>query len=583
MFKVFSFFSIIYIMKRQVFKNYEPNQLSLPLDLSILIPNNHIVKIVSDIIDSIDISPLLALYEGGGTSAYHPKMLLKVIIYAYTQKIYSGRAMEQQLKENIFFMWISGKNTPNFRTINRFRTEKMKDHVESIFTSVIKLLIEQEYIKFENYFLDGTKIEANANKYSFVWKKSTEKYEKALQDKIKKLLKDINLTVQEENSSSDDKDNDASKKISSEELKKAVEIIDKQLEQDTENKELKKAKKTIEKDYLPRTEKYEEYLAVLRDRNSFSKTDLDATFMKLKEDHMMNGQLKPAYNVQIGTENQFILWYTLHQTPGDTTTLKHHLSDLKNKYGFYPKNIVTDAGYGSVENYEILKEEELGNYVKYNNWFNDVKNKKVGKYWNKESFIYVKEKDEYICPNGERLVFKEVTEKATSTGFIQKLYKYQCVNCSGCEMRELCTKGNGNRSLEVNKLLEEHKRIVRRNLCSEEGTALRKQRCADVEATFGIIKGNGCFRRFLLRSLAKVKVEWGLIALAHNMKKLWALISKSAKELLKNVSFLIFCKTIRELLKRTIKHHYQKIKSDPKYSVAKLAFGSASLKIDSAR
>ena len=143
-------------------------------------------------------------------------------------------------------------------------------------------------------------------------------------------------------------------------------------------------------------------------------------------------------------------------------------------------------------------------------------------------------------------------------------------------MRELCTKGNGNRSLEVNKLLEEHKRIVRRNLCSEEGTALRKQRCADVEATFGIIKGNGCFRRFLLRSLAKVKVEWGLIALAHNMKKLWALISKSAKELLKNVSFLIFCKTIRELLKRTIKHHYQKIKSDPKYSVAKLAFGSAS-------
>ena len=209
-------------MKRQVFKNYEPNQLSLPLDLSILIPNNHIVKIVSDIIDSIDISPLLALYEGGGTSAYHPKMLLKVIIYAYTQKIYSGRAMEQQLKENIFFMWISGKNIPNFRTINRFRTEKMKDHVESIFTSVIKLLIEQEYIKFENYFLDGTKIEANANKYSFVWKKSTEKYEKALQDKIKKLLKDINLTVQEENSSSDDKDNDASKKISSEELKKAV-------------------------------------------------------------------------------------------------------------------------------------------------------------------------------------------------------------------------------------------------------------------------------------------------------------------------------------------------------------------------
>ena len=277
-------------MKRQVFKNYEPNQLSLPLDLSILIPNNHIVKIVSDIIDSIDISPLLALYEGGGTSAYHPKMLLKVIIYAYTQKIYSGRAMEQQLKENIFFMWISGKNTPNFRTINRFRTEKMKDHVESIFTSVIKLLIEQEYIKFENYFLDGTKIEANANKYSFVWKKSTEKYEKALQDKIKKLLKDINLTVQEENSSSDDKDNDASKKISSEELKKAVEIIDKQLEQDTENKELKKAKKTIEKDYLPRTEKYEEYLAVLRDRNSFSKTDLDATFMKLKTNYMKSSK-----------------------------------------------------------------------------------------------------------------------------------------------------------------------------------------------------------------------------------------------------------------------------------------------------
>jgi len=516
--------------KKATFREYNQNQMTLPSSLVTLIPENHVVTVVNEIVDSINLDNLIKKYQGGGRSAYHPKMLLKVLVYAYTQRVYSGREMAKQLKENIYFMWLAGHEKPDFRTINRFRSGKLEGEIDNIFANILILLMEKGYVKYENYFLDGTKIEANARKFSFVWSKSTKNYDEALQKKVKKLISEIKEIAKQEDLEYGLKDLEEyeGERVSSNELQEMSQKLNDVLEL-SDNKELQKKKKLIDNDYAPRCKKYEEYNEIAGERNSFSKTDHDATFMRMKEDYMKNGHLKPGYNVQIGTENHFILWYSMHQTSGDTTTLIPHLKALKDRIGYLPQNIIADAGYGSLENYSYLKEKNLRNYVKYNYWYRDVKRKTDRKKWDIHSFIYDKSTDEYICPNGERLYYEGTKESKTKNGYTQILKYYKYDNCYDCMMKEKCTRGKYSRTLVVNEPLEEHKRIARLNLCSEEGTVLRKRRCADVEAVFGLIKGNGGFRRFLLRGLKNVNVEWGIISIAHNLKRLSELIASSLK------------------------------------------------------
>jgi len=163
-------------MKKQVFKPYTQNQaMLLPPRLEELIPEGHLVRVVNEMIDAIDIDPLERQYKGGGTSAYHPRMLLKVIIYAYTQRVFSSRRIAKELRENVNYMWLSGMTQPDHRTINRFRGEIMKKVVEEVFYGIVEQLLDMGYVDLERYFVDGTKLEANANRYSFVWRKSTKK------------------------------------------------------------------------------------------------------------------------------------------------------------------------------------------------------------------------------------------------------------------------------------------------------------------------------------------------------------------------------------------------------------------------
>jgi transposase len=176
-------------MKRKkaspVFKEYTMGQLILlPTNLDELIPPNHLVRVVNAFVEQMDLAPLLARYKGGGTSSYHPKMMLKVFIYAYTQKIFSSRRIAKALRESIPLMWLSGNNRPDFRTINRFRGELLKGIIEEVFLAVLSLLIDGGYVKLEDYFVDGTKVEANANRYSYVWAKSTQRYQKQLAEKV---------------------------------------------------------------------------------------------------------------------------------------------------------------------------------------------------------------------------------------------------------------------------------------------------------------------------------------------------------------------------------------------------------------
>lgn len=272
-------------------------------------------------------------------------------------------------------------------------------------------------------------------------------------------------------------------------------------------------------------EKYEEQEEILGDRGSYSKTDPDATFMRMKEDHMKNGQLKPAYNPQISTENQFILNYTIHQNTNDTGTLQQHLENFKESYGeevfSQIEAITTDAGYGSEENYEYLEENGIDAYVKYNTFDKeqDQNYQQKHKTFSKENLHYNEEMDFYVCPMGQRMEKTHESSRTTKNGFEQKLSHYQAKNCEGCPIRSMCHGAKNNRSLERNHNLERYKEKARELLKSEEGIKKRKKRCWDMEPVFAQLKHNHNFKRFTLKSLKKVEIEFGLHALAHNLRK----------------------------------------------------------------
>lgn len=507
-----------------VFKGYHQDQGWLfPPNLNEMVPENHLVRIVSAIVDRMDLTSLYARYQGGGTSSYHPKMLLKVLIYAYTQRIYSSRQIAKALRENIFFMWLSGMNRPDFRTINRFRSWRMRGVIDELFYSVVQILEDMKLITLDSYFLDGTKIEANANKYTFVWKKATKRYKTQLEKKVKALLVEIEEQCDAEERIYKDKDLEEmgeDNHIDSEVLEKKIKEMNERLADEEDNKGLKKAVKTMTHDYLPRMRKYEEQEKLLGDRNSYSKTDTDATFMRMKEDHMKNGQLKPGYNVQIGTENQFIVGYSIHQKPADTTCLKPHIEHVKKYLKKVPKRIIADAGYGSEENYAYCDKEGIDAFVKFNYFHKEQKKKFKNDIYRKENFPYDMKNDAYICPAGKKLVLVETGLRKTDTGYTSREQYYQVKDCGGCLHRAQCHASKYGRKICIHPLLEYYKTQMRVKLQSSEGLNMRSRRSVEVESVFGHIKWNRNFKRFLLRGLDKVKIEWGLLSLAHNMMKI---------------------------------------------------------------
>jgi hypothetical protein len=286
---------------------------------------------------------------------------------------------------------------------------------------------------------------------------------------------------------------------------------------------LKKPAKLIREDFIPRIQKYRSYHEIFGERNSFSKTDPDATFMRMKEDHMKNGQLKPGYNVQIATENQFILYYSIHQRPTDTRCFIPHFERLAASSLPMPKRVIADAGYGSEENYlyAIGEEKEprfeilipYGTYIKEKTrkYKNDIKNAK--------NWEYVAEDDLFICPNGRKVTFKTYKNKKNASGFEQSYKIYECEDCSDCPLKAKCTTAKGNRKVHWNPVFEEMKAKAKEALECDEKATIYARRKVEVESVFGHIKGNRSFRRFSLRGLDKVHVEFGIVALAHNILK----------------------------------------------------------------
>jgi transposase len=517
----------------------------------------------------MDQKPIVAKYKGGGTSSYHPKMMMKVLVFAYTQQIYSSRRIAKALRESIPFMWLSGLNQPDFRTINRFRGVQLKGIIEEVFYAVLKLLIEEGYLKLEDLFVDGTKIEANANRYTAVWAKNSERYEQQLAKKVAELLAEIEQINQAEDQRYGDQDLEevgGEGWIDGQKLSESVEKLNQQLqipEETTpvadetvarpvskaaapeqkdlplvsqieqhlekieqavatqpENKRLRKAVRTLRVDYLVRARRYAEQRRKLAGRNSYSKTDVDATFMRMKEDQdNPTSHPKPAYNIQNGTEGQFVVSFSVHQEAGDCNCFIPHIAQLKAGIGHLPEKINADAAYGNEENYAYVEKERVDNYLKYVGFDRQQKPRYRPNPFQAENMPYDPQTDSFTCPADKRLTFQSIENRTTKNGYLTRRRVYECAECEGCHLKDKCTRAVGNRQINVSFPLREYREQAQQNLVSEEGLRLRKQRGVDVETVFGRIKENWGFRRFMLRGLEKVTVEWGLLCLAHNLAK----------------------------------------------------------------
>jgi len=507
--------------KTPVFKRYDQSIIPLiPPSWDEFITENHPVRVVNDVINRINLDSLHDEYQGGGRANYHPKMLLKLVVYGYLCNIYSSRKLEAFANENIHCMWLTTLQRPDHNTINRFRSARLKNPLKEIFTQVVKLLMESGHVGLQEVYIDGTKIEANANKYTFVWGKSIKGYKEKIGNQLEELWGYAESIAKEEMQQNTPPD---FKKVDKEMVKQTVEAIDTALKEKVIDKKVKQKLSYGKKHWEESVERYESQEKILGDRNSYSKTDTDATFMRMKEDHMLNGQLKAAYNVQISTSDQVVLNYSLHQKPNDTTTLPGHVSEMVKLYGDKPENLTADAGYGSEENYQYLHEQGIRAYVKYNTFDRERRKKKDTNKLGVDTLYYNPEKDCYYCPMGQQMNYAGEKIRFTENGYEQILSCYTALNCEGCPLRGACHKSVGNRTIEINKQLSEYRREAAELLTSEKGVALRKKRCCDVEPVFGNMKQNKGFKRFLLRGLEKVAIEMGLVYLVHNLKKAWTL------------------------------------------------------------
>ena len=512
------------IQSKAIFKHYDQGQaLLLPPSLGELIGESHLVRVVNEVVDRMDISSLINLYQGGGTSSYHPRMLLKVLLYGYSTKLYTGRKLARALGQDIHFMWLSGMARPDFRTINGFRSSKAKAVIEDLFGEMLVFLMEHQYIKMENYFNDGTTIAADANRHKMVWKKNAERHKKAAEAKCKELFGKIDQMNEAEDKEYGNKNLEETGEnttLSSQAIEGQVEKLNQKIKAATE-KQVERKLKSINKKLAKeqgKIKKYDSQIATAGKRSGYSKTDEDATGMRMKNDELL-----PAFNIMAGCEDQFITGISVHQNPNDGTCFAEHIGQIESQQPQQPKNIIADSIFGTEQNYQLLEGKEIGNYMKFPQYHGEQKKKHKENIFHKDNFPYDPATDSYTCPNNRKLSLKrEYEHENERTGFKSTLREYACDDCSQCPLYSQCCKSEtgGNRTITINRNLERHKQAARENLKSVEGEVLRKKRSIEIESCFGDIKHNMGFRRFHLRGKEKVKTEITIVAMAHNLRKL---------------------------------------------------------------
>ena len=523
------------------FRSYDPDQtLLFPQRIDRDIPKDDPVRILKSVIESLDLSGFKKLYHERGRSPYHPKMMLMVILYSYMNHVYSCRKIEKLLYRDIYYIWLSGYQKPDFATINRFRN-RVKNEIGHIFPLLVLILVEKGFVTLEVEYLDGTKIESKANKYTFVWRKSVERNREKLLEKIRVLLQQINEQMAQDKAADVDT-LELTPQTLCEISKEFKEALGSAPEAKTkEEKAAQRGKNKMFKELERHGEKLAEYnsrLEQMEGRNSISKTDPSVTFMRMKEDAMCNGQTKPGYNLQISSENQFITDFALFPNPTDTLTFIPFLGSFPGRYGRFPKRVVADSGYGSEENYRFMDEAGIEGFVKYNRFHLEHRPRYKPDTFHPDSLYYNEEGDYYICPMGQRMSRTGTVQTRTEGGYISESACYRAIRCKGCPLRCLCYKAKANqRTIRVNHRLNAYKRKACELLTSEEGIKERGRRCIEPEAVFGQMKSNMAYRRFRHMGKDKVLMDFTFFAIAFNIKKLCSMMRKIDKKGRKTSSY----------------------------------------------
>jgi len=508
-------------------------QLKLPLNLETVIPSDDSVRLLSQLVEEMDLVALYATYERRRNHAVTPRQMLKIVLYAAMNRLYSSRDIETACKRDINFMFLlEGMPAPDHATIARFKSLHFAGCSMELLSQLSEWLYLNGEISGHDLFIDGTKIESRANKYTFVWKNATTKNLTKLQTKIVTLVEECEelygIRIVHDGKVSLHKMKKLRKKLYALKESEGISFVR------GIGKRKSQLQRSIEllEEYTEKLKEYTKKLHVCGDRNSYSKTDPDATFMRMKEDAMLNGQLKPAYNLQHGVDSEYIVWLDISQKPTDTPTLIPFLKKMERGLGFKYTNIVADAGYESEENYLFIEENGQTAFIKPVNYEVSKTRKYKKDIGRAENMYYDSVNDCYICKNNNQLTASRKRVRTTASGYQRESTIYTCEDCSGCNYKKQCIRGNHwkipweerYKEIEVSQILAEKRKECLERITSEEGIRLRMNRSIQAEGSFSETKDGMGFRRYLSSGIRNVTMESVIIALAHNINKLHAKI-----------------------------------------------------------
>ena len=494
--------------KQEQFNVYERNgQLVIALNSEILLPENAPVRLTSAQLEELDYTKLYRAYSPRGRkSKVDPRVMFKVMVYGYQCGIYSSRKLEEACKYRIDFKWLlEDMKEPDHATFARFRTGRCAEAAEDLFYQYVNLLEKQGETDHKTVFVDGTKLESCAGRYTFCWRGTVEKHLERIKEKVFRLT---GLKKQQ-----------ALQEYLEQQYGQMEYVHGKGKRKSQEQRDLE------ELDILcSRWEGYENSLKTMGEgRNSYSKTDPDATFMRMKDDHMRNGQLKPAYNVQIAVNSEYITGVDVFSNRTDYGTLVPLLKKLQHHHGDKYEEVTADAGYESQENYLYLEENGQVSFIKpltYEAQKTKKFREKIGRI---ENMAYNAEEDCFTCSEGRKLSLRRECSELMSGKFVTTAY-YRCESCKDCSKRNLCCQAkNPEKPKEVilRKTFWEKRAESQKNITTERGIYLRMCRSIQVEGAFALLKNDFGFRRFLTRGKQNVRIELFFLAMAFNLKKLW--------------------------------------------------------------
>lgn len=503
-------------------KYYTTNQLVLPLEIGIKLEKDSEVYTYLELMKGINLNKYFDSPEIKGRNRKNRVRILNAILFGFMVDVRSTRKIESACKNDIRFMYLLGSMNPPSHTLINDVMNEIKDKLDYLLLEINQAIMAREDLELDYLYIDGTKIEADANKYTFKWKKSILKFREKLYKKMHKQILQYNEVMEKYGYKALTKQ----EKYKAKEIQKIVDRVLGLINHLGIELVYGKGKRKTEIQRLyddihglhTKLIEYEKDLEIIGpNRNSYAKTDHDATFMHMKEDHMQNAQLKPGYNVQIGVSNEYIMTVEAYQNGSDQLTFEPFLEKYNLMYDRYPKYPVADAGYGSYDNYTYCIEHGMELYQKYNTWELERSKKHKNNIFHKNNFKKDKDGD-YRCPRNKKFI-KLYEYQSKYIRHEHKKIKYECDYCQRCRLKKKCTKAKGNRAFTEIKGFKEIKNKVNDNLASELGIKLRTQRSIQVEGAFGIIKEDMKFRRFTRTMFSGIKLELNMIVIGYNLKK----------------------------------------------------------------